>query len=186
MDVPRALSLLHSINRAIIAYPGSIPDIEFSFCLSDWPNDHEHKYPLWVLSRHVNEDEEKWVMPDFGYWSWPGQFMGEYSKIRREIIENEPKTWDRKKPQAVWRGATTTNDLRKKLVEITEGKKWADVKAIDWGQKDSLDKDGISIPEHCAYQYVLHTEGEFPLCEDNYQKLTRCKAIRTQAGRNTS
>jgi len=159
MDVPRALSLLHSIHRAIIASPEDIPNIEFAFCLSDWPNDLEHRYPLWVLTRHVNEDEEKWVMPDFGYWSWPGPFMGEYSKLRSEIFENEPTTWEQKKPMAIWRGATTTNDLRKKLVEVSQGKKWADIKAIDWAQKETLDKDGVSIPEHCNYQYVIHTEG---------------------------
>jgi Glycosyl transferase family 90 len=163
MDVPRALSILHSIHRAITAYSGHIPNIEFSFCLSDWPNDFEHRYPLWVLTRHINEDGEKWVMPDFGYWSWPGPFMGEYSKLRSEIAENEPDSWEQKKPQAVWRGATTTNDLRNKLVEVTKGKKWADVKAIFWDNKDNLEKDGITVPEHCNYQYVLHTEGKLPL-----------------------
>jgi hypothetical protein len=99
-------------------------------------------------------------MPDFGYWSWPGPFMGEYSKLRAEIAANE-MAWSKKKRQAVWRGATNTNELRNMLVNVTNGKRWSDVQAINWGDGTSLDEFGLSIPEHCDYQYALHTEGGF-------------------------
>jgi len=157
-DVSRALAILHSIQRSIVAAPSKLPNIEFSFCLSDWPGDAEHKYPLWVLTRFTTDDYEKWVMPDFGYWSWPGQFMGEYSRLRSEIMDNE-QGWDQKKPQAVWRGATVTNDLRTKLVKVAKGKKWADVLPIQWDKPGSLAK-GLTVPEHCDYQYLMHTEGK--------------------------
>jgi hypothetical protein len=158
MDLPRALALLQSIHRAIIAYPGTLPNVEFSMCLSDWPADPDHIYPLWVLTRNAN-DKEKWVMPDFGYWSWPGEFMGEYTKLRREITENEP-VWEKKIPKAVWRGATTTNKLREALVAKSKNKSWADVQVIDWSNNKTLEEFGLTIPQHCNYQFVLHSEGK--------------------------
>jgi hypothetical protein len=157
-DVPRALAIIHSIQRAVVSSPVPLPNIEFSFCLSDWPGDAEHKYPLWVLTRFTTDDYEKWVMPDFGYWSWPGPFMGEYSRLRSEIMDNE-QDWDRKKAQAVWRGATVTNELRDKLVKVAKGKKWADVETIVWEKPSTLEQ-GLTVPEHCDYQYLLHTEGK--------------------------
>jgi hypothetical protein len=158
LDFPRALAILHSIHRAIIASPSPVPNVEFAVNLGDWPGDPNHRHPHWVLTRRVDDDHDKWVMPDFGYWSWPGPFMGEYSKLRAEIAANEG-AWAGKKPKAVWRGATTTNDIRGRLVNATRGKAWSDVQAINWAKKATLDEFGLSVPEHCDYQYVLHTEG---------------------------
>jgi hypothetical protein len=162
-DVPRALAALNSIQRSIIAYQGSIPNVEFSFCLGDWPGDAENRHPLWVLTRHVDE-EDKWVMPDFGYWSWPIDVIGEYSQVRRDIVENEPK-WAQKVPKAVWRGSTKTNALREVLVKVAGGKSWSDIHAISWENQThmalGMDQLSLSMPEHCNYQYVVHTEGMF-------------------------
>ncbi len=161
MDFPRALAILHSIQRAIVASPSAVPNVEFSVNVGDWPNDPDHKHPHWVLTRKSGDDHDKWVMPDFGYWSWPAPFMGEYSKLRAEIAVNEG-AWAGKKPKAVWRGATTTNALRSHLVNATRGKAWSDVQAIVWDKKATLDEFGLTVPEHCDYQYVLHTEGWSP------------------------
>jgi hypothetical protein len=136
-DLPRGLAILFSIQRSILSYDGPIPNIEFSFCLGDWPGDLEHKYPLWVLTRHVTE-EDKWVMPDFGYWSWPIDVIGEYSQVRRDIAENEPG-WREKVPKAVWRGSTKTNVIREVLVNVSKGKSWSDVHEISWeNRKNAL------------------------------------------------
>lgn len=93
-------------------------------------------------------------MPDFGYWSWPNNNMGEYSEVRREIRDTEP-VWNDKKPLAVWRGAPVTNPLRGALIKASEGKSWSDIKAIDWTNQANF----LTMPEHCQYQYVVHTEG---------------------------
>jgi len=160
-DVPRAIAIVHSIHRSIIAYQGPIPNIEFTMSLGDWPGDEEARWPIWVLTRYIDE-EDKWVMPDFGYWSWPLDVVGEYSQVRRDIQENEP-SWDSKYGKAVWRGAIATNQLREDLVKAANGKHWSDVHDIVWQNMTTLapgmEKLSITMPEHCNYQYVIHTEG---------------------------
>jgi hypothetical protein len=71
------------------------------------------------------------VMPDFGYWSWPIDVIGEYTQVRQDIIENEPE-WTKKVPKAVWRGSTKTNVLREALVNVSKGRSWSDVEEISW------------------------------------------------------
>jgi Glycosyl transferase family 90 len=145
---------LFSIQRAIDAFQGPLPNIEFSVCLGDVASEPEDQHAVWVLTKR-REQEEQWIMPDFGYWSWPNSNMGEYNEIRREIEDSEP-AWDDKKPLAVWRGAPQTNPLREALIKVTEGKSWSDVRAIEWGNSTS---GFLTMPEHCQYQYVMHTEG---------------------------
>ncbi|KAF2674938.1 DUF821 domain-containing protein [Microthyrium microscopicum] len=172
-DVPRAIAILHSINRAVISYPGKLPNIEFALNLSDWPLDPDHRWPLWVFTRH-EEDPEKWVVPDFGYWSWPESFMGEYSELRHEIRENEP-SWQHKFPKAVWRGAIATNELREELLKKSKNKPWADIKSITWDDKANLKKIGLTIPQHCNYKFVVHTEGHSYSGRGKY--LLNCQSV---------
>jgi len=104
-------------------------------------------------------------MPDFGYWSWPLDVVGEYTQVRTEIraLEEELKFED-KKPLVVWRGSTRTNILREYLVNGTVGKSWSDIQAIEWRNMTTMmpgdEELSISMPDHCAYQFVLHTEGK--------------------------
>ncbi|QDS70867.1 hypothetical protein FKW77_005709 [Venturia effusa] len=160
-DIPRALALLYSIHRAVVAFPGPLPNIEFSMGLGDWPGDSAGQWPLWVLTRRTS-DEEKWVMPDFGYWSWPLDVVGDYTQVRKDIRENEKK-WQKKVPKAVWRGASATNGLRQSLLNESEGRTWSDVKEIVWQNQTTLAPGmaqlSLTMPEHCKYQYVIHTEG---------------------------
>jgi hypothetical protein len=160
-DVPRAIALLSSIHRAIIAFPGTLPNVEFSFALSDKPEDHDHTKPIWVLSR-TEADPFKWVMPDFGYWSWPLKVVGEYTEIRRTMRMNEP-VWEEKTPKALWRGATGPNAIRLDLIKAAEDKEWSDIEEIHWTDPANINTEGNAQPipllEHCNYQYLVHTEG---------------------------
>lgn len=161
-DTSRALAILHALNRAIVTSPEPLPNTEFSFTVADVVPDQEEKhYPIWGLARKA-EDEEIWLMSDFGYWSWPLDLVGAYDEVRREIAEAE-MDFDKKKKQAVWRGAVATNGHRAELIKVTEGKDWADVRAIVWaGVSDIASEDqakALSMPQHCQYQYVIHTEG---------------------------
>lgn len=101
-------------------------------------------------------------MSDFGYWSWPLDLVGGYDEVRREITESEID-FSKKKKQCVWRGAVATNGHREELIRATEGKEWADVKAIVWAGVSEIspeDNDkALSMPQHCQYQFVIHTEG---------------------------
>lgn len=177
-DVPRALAILASINRAIVACPSChIPDIEFSFCLGDIASfdiENDGKRAVWTLTRREWEDE-KWVMPDFGYWSWPLNVVGEYTQVRTEIRDLEDSlSFADKKPLVVWRGSTQTNLLREYLVNATAGKSWSDIQAIEWFNMTTMMPGhaelSITMPEHCAYQFVVHTEGIllFPLSIPDY------------------
>jgi hypothetical protein len=161
-DLPRALALLHQIHRAIVAYAGSLPNIEFSMSLGDWPGDPDAKWPVWVLTRHVDE-QDKWVMPDFGYWSWPLDVVGDYTQVRNDIRENEVP-WEEKAKKAVWRGATNTNKLREDLVRVSEDRIWSDVHAVRWVSMTAMDEESrrrsLTMTDHCNYQFLIHTEGK--------------------------
>ncbi|TWU70633.1 hypothetical protein ED733_001181 [Metarhizium rileyi] len=161
-DTSRAVAILHAIHRAIITSPEPLPNIEFAFTVSDVvPDPDDNKYPIWGLTRKA-ADEEIWLMGDFGYWSWPLDLVGAYNEVRQKIAEAETK-FEQKTKQAVWRGAVATNGHREELIKVTEKKDWADVRAIVWaGISDLISEDqtkALSMPEHCKYQFVIHTEG---------------------------
>jgi len=155
------MSILNQIDRAILASPGPLPDIEFSFVVKDIPDEEHAHHTVWALTRQT-DDQETWLMPDFGYWSWPLDLVGAYEQIRMEIHQNR-KDWRDKVPKALWRGALKTNKIRASMFEATRGKKWADVEEVRW--KNRLQIAGSSAPfampmvDHCAYQFLIHTEG---------------------------
>lgn len=173
-DASRAVAILHAIHRAIITSPEPVPNVEFAFTVADVvPDPDEKNYPIWGLTRKA-EDKEIWLMGDFGYWSWPLDLVGAYEEVRRKIAKAEMK-FEQKTKQAVWRGAVATNGHRDELIKVTEKKEWADVRAIMWaGISDLVSEDqakALSMPEHCKYQFVIHTEGR---CRRNSrQKLQR-------------
>jgi hypothetical protein len=107
-------------------------------------------------------DEEIWLMPDFGYWSWPITPIGNYEQVRAEVKANEPG-WEKKIPKAVWRGDVKTNKLRNELLRATRGKDWADVQDIRWENSTTIAAgsaaSALSMREHCEYQFLLQTEG---------------------------
>jgi alpha-ketoglutarate-dependent taurine dioxygenase len=108
------------------------------------------------------DDQETWLMPDFGYWSWPLELVGGYEQIRMQIEENEPQ-WSNKIPKLFWRGAEKQNEVRTYLKKETRGKKWADVKEVGWKNRTDVSASSAgtatSIVDHCDYQFLAHTEG---------------------------
>lgn len=142
-------------------YAETLPNIEFTISLGDWPEDPGGQRPLWTLTRHIGE-HNKWTMPDFGYWSWPLSVVGDYTQFRKDVEENEP-TWDDKLKKAVWRGAIGTNRLRADLVRVADSHQWSDVHAIKWTSITTMDEESqkrsLTMSDHCNYQFLLHTEG---------------------------
>jgi hypothetical protein len=160
----RALAILHSIHRALITSPTPLPDIEFSFSAND-RFDTSSSRPIWTLTRR-SSSPEKWIMSDFGYWAWSRALIGGYEEMRLQISELE-KPWEEKIPKVVWRGDRKNNPNRVRLIELSEGKEWADVRDIQWRDARHItgyDADKtITVPEHCLWQFVIQTEGMYLL-----------------------
>ncbi|KAI9656223.1 MAG: hypothetical protein M1821_004886 [Bathelium mastoideum] len=161
LDIIRALAILGSIHRAITAFKGPIPNIEFTFSVEDIANlDNPGKWPLWALAR-AHDHEEHWVMPDFGFWAWDTDLVGSYEQVRQGIIAQEPDIFD-KKPQAIWRGAALAeyNSIRRDLLDVTKDKEWADVREVVWEQvPDDKSNHFVKIVDHCNYLFLIQTEG---------------------------
>lgn len=153
----REKATLSAINRAIISSPEPLPNIEFAFNTDDSVDE----LPLWGYARRA-KDKSIWLIPDFGYWSWPETKAGSTREVqaKAEWAEEEGLTWSNKTAKLLWRGVPIMGPtIRDKLLQVTKDKSWADVKPLVWNDKDSLKNDYKTMPEHCEYQYVAQTEG---------------------------
>jgi len=154
---PRALATLHSLNRALTAYPDPLPNIEFTFTDHDSAAFDEHT--TWAYSR-LPEQESLWLMPDFGFWGWPDVGLRSYSELQTLIDDQELYFLD-KIPKLVWRGNVNvgSHDVRAALVEQSKDQTWSDVRALDWGNKTNIAENLIGMEDHCDYMFVAQTEG---------------------------
>jgi hypothetical protein len=145
------------LHRAILTAPEPVPNIEFAFNTDD----RIPSVPLWGYARRA-EDTHIWLIPDFGYWSWPETKVGSMREVQMKAAlaeEHDGWTWSRKVRKILWRGATMGLPLREKFIQVTAGQPWADVKALDWHNKESMANDLKSMAQHCEYRYLAHTEG---------------------------
>ena len=159
----RHLAVLLALHRAVVTSPHKLPHIEFIFSSDD-------KLPpaaQWAFAKKPS-DHQTWLMPDFGFWSWPETKVGSYVEVVQKAVEMEdtpdnptgkPWAWTDKIPKVLWRGATMGLKLREQLVRATTDKPWADVRALDWHDAGSMGADLKSMAEHCQYRYLAHTEG---------------------------
>ncbi|RFU32879.1 hypothetical protein B7463_g3475, partial [Scytalidium lignicola] len=155
----RVGAVLHSLHRAIITSPSPLPDTLFILNINDEPRTNS-----WSFSRTDNPRIPKnpWLMPHFSSWSWPLPFIGPLNEALSKIDQlEEAAPWREKIDKAVWRGTAWFNPdwnmgLRPKLLEVTEGRKWADV-AIWAGE--SADNT-INITDFCKYRYIIYAEGK--------------------------
>ena len=157
---PRSIASLHSLHRAITAYPGKLPNIEFTL------TDHDSALPrkddnhtTWAYSR-LKEQETLWLMPDFGLWGWPNVGLRSYAELQSVLDENEDDFLD-KEQKLVWRGAlgNAGGDIRRALIKESEGQEWSDVQSFSWKNKTDLNSKLLSMEDHCGYMFVAQTEG---------------------------
>ncbi|MBW0530654.1 hypothetical protein O181_070369 [Austropuccinia psidii MF-1] len=150
----RPIAILNSIHEAVITSPEPLPNIEFLINTDDAIKSDE-PLPIWALDR-VQSQEALWLMPDFGFYSWPEPKVGSMIEVRDKTAALEAKmTWKDKIPKAIWRGAPMV-ELRQQLLQVSNGQKWSDIASIDW----SNPTDAFIPPEdHCQYKYLIHTEG---------------------------
>lgn len=154
----REIATLSAIHRALLTSPQPLPNIEFAFNADDSVD----PVAIWGYARRA-QDESIWLIPDFGYWSWPEPKIGSAKEVQDEAIwaeENEGLSWRKKNKKLLWRGVPGMGPaIRDKLLEVTAGQSWADVKALSWSDPDSKAHDYKTMPEHCKYRYVAQTEG---------------------------
>jgi len=160
-DVPlhvnmREQATLHAIHRALLTSPEPLPNVEFVFVSDDVATPDAK----WAYSRNTS-DSRLWLMPDFGYWSWPEPKIGAYLEVQMKATATDNKTpWAKKTNKLIWRGASLELLIREQLVNVSRGHDWADVKIFSW-EKEGLGQSHelITMDEHCKYKYVAHTEG---------------------------
>lgn len=193
----RAKATLSSLHRALTAIPNrhELPSIEFIFTTEDFAvsGEDSQESPIWAYSKR-DGDDAVWLMPDFGYWSWPEVYVGPYREIRRRIaaVDNNNNDnngitntngevirgvdFQHKKKQLLWRGSVATEpELRGKLLNATRGKSWASVHALDWADPDDLRAHLLPMEEHCRYMFLAHAEGRSWSGRGKY--LLNCRSV---------
>ncbi|KAK6437114.1 hypothetical protein LTR95_006693 [Oleoguttula sp. CCFEE 5521] len=158
---PRALGTLHSLYRAISAFPGELPDVEFTFVTHDdalrGPDD---KHTTWTYTR-LSHQESIFLIPDFGFWGWPDVGIRSYSELQSVLAVTEEYFID-KRQQLVWRGAIGglgSADVREGLVKASKNKPWADVQVMEWHNATDIAAKLLSMEQHCGYMFLAQTEG---------------------------
>ncbi|KAL4806354.1 glycosyl transferase family 90-domain-containing protein [Aspergillus unguis] len=184
----RGKATLHSLHRALAAYPDrkNLPNIEFVFTTDDFSTGQS---PVWSYSKQATEEDKGvWLMPDFGYWSWPEVKVGSYKEVRRRIAEvddgsfspssnngrpeNGLKFHDKKK-QLLWRGSVTANpEIRGALLRASRGKSWASMREIVWANPAP---NILPMEDHCQYMFLAHTEGRSFSGRGKY--LLNCRSV---------
>jgi len=157
----RIMAVLHQLHRATIAAEATgqpLADTEFTVAIDDWPNFPRDGRELatFSLTRHPGRNAHKgvWLIPNFNFWSAPpvaDSFQEMQARARKydaPIAKKEQKL--------VWRRVDWTNhNIRGALLNVTEGKPWADVRKMEWGHGDGV----LHLDEFCQYAYVASTEG---------------------------
>ncbi len=155
----RLFATLDSIHRALVSFPdrAQLPNCEF---IISWGDKPALGAPVWGYTKKDTPDYyDTWLMPDFGFFSWPEPKTGAYTEIRRAMMKMETDTpFEKKVPKLVWRGATLALEDREKLLEHSQ-KDWADVRSINWEDKKDIEKNILTMAEHCRYMFIAHVSG---------------------------
>ncbi|CZT16806.1 uncharacterized protein RCC_02640 [Ramularia collo-cygni] len=156
----RINAVLQQIQRAMTAAEWAnepFPDMEFSVVVDDiaiLPKDKLSA--LWAFTRSYGKTahDSLFVIPDFHFYAAPPEAEGypaQQAKARKHDSPIEQKI-----PQVVWRGVEWTNrDIRRPLLEVTNGQPWADVVSMDWNDRKSV----MSMEDFCKYRFAVNTEG---------------------------
>ena len=156
----KVIAALSSIYRAMSAYHRrrDLPNIEFIFTIEDMAQNP--KDSIWALTRRAH-DQDIWLMPDFGFWSWNVEGIGPFGQVVSDIAEKDVDShWEKKQKKLIWRGKLSfAPRLRRALVQMAKHKSWSAVRALRWGNEESMRKDFISSIDQCDYMFIAHTEG---------------------------
>lgn len=194
----RGLGILQLLLRALesaTAVGEILPTIEAAIVLQDisYPPTEDGTHSFWTWARPVRDvhfnrtnvwqgqelhyerfwkDEtfrRVWLVPNFDLWATGS--IGEFEESRRLARGFDRPSIADKIPKVVWRGTEWVNpEIRDKLVNVSRGKSWADVKYSNFtptttnNNKDEeeqiLNKNNhLPISHLCTYALTIHTEG---------------------------
>ena len=104
-------------------------NIEWIFAVEDYPTDI--KKSIWSLPRQA-QDENFWLMPDFGFWSEVFEDLDPFDAIVSQVTtDTVDRCWGCKQRKVVWRGTVWTSpNPRRDLVDMSRGKPWSDIEAL--------------------------------------------------------
>ena len=165
-DFTRSGAALALLYQALITAREPLPNVEFCIGLQDWGS--RGKFSL----DRGPKDEEVWLMPDYGWFSWP-EHVGSYSDIRMKMDNVERSTpWEKKVPKLFWRGSMKVGTAdRESLAQAAAGHSWNDVKEIDW----SHPVDAVSMEDHCKWKFQGFPEGN--TYSGRLRYLQNCKTV---------
>ncbi|KAK7189379.1 hypothetical protein DPSP01_005935 [Paraphaeosphaeria sporulosa] len=172
----KAVASLAALHRAISAARDrpAIANIEFVLSVEDLPAQPEK--PLWMLARRA-QDEDLWLIPDFGWWSWDMPALGAFDEVADEAMQRERlEPWDAKKEKLVWRGKLNfAPKLRRALVEAAKGKSWSDVGQVKWEDTEFKEPGAhfLGPVDQCSYMFIAHAEGRSYSGALKYRQLCR-------------
>lgn len=193
----RGLGILQLLLRALdsaTAVGEILPTIEAAIVLQDisYPPTEDGTHSFWTWARptrdvHFNrtnvwqgqelhyerfwKDEtfrRVWLVPNFDLWATGS--IGEFEESRRLARGFDRPSIADKIPKVVWRGTEWVNpEIRDKLVNVSRGKSWADVKYSNFTpttnnseeeEEQILNKNNhLPISHLCSYALTIHTEG---------------------------
>ncbi|KAK4055283.1 hypothetical protein OIV83_000566 [Microbotryomycetes sp. JL201] len=149
----RSQAILASLHQALMTAPEPIPDVEFWFRGTD----NIPPGPHFGLNREDGkQSEQTWLMPDFGFWSWPEpRVLGWQDARRRAKAIDARTTWAEKADKLFWRGAYLAK-IREELRDVAAGHDYSDIGEINWGAGA---QGRIAMDDHCKYRYLASAEG---------------------------
>ena len=77
----RAMATFAAIHEALLTSPEPMPNVEFTFQIQDAGDSYDDVVPTFVLDRTAKQPE-LWLMPDFGFWSWPEPKVVSFIEVR--------------------------------------------------------------------------------------------------------
>lgn len=91
--------------------------------------DASDELPLMVLDRTAKQ-HHLWLMPDFGFGSWPEPKVGYYPEVVKKAQDFDAKmSWEEKVPQLFWKGALLI-PLRRTLFELARQYSWGKIEEV--------------------------------------------------------
>ncbi|WVQ79560.1 hypothetical protein IAT38_001659 [Cryptococcus sp. DSM 104549] len=171
----RTQAAIAAVHRTVLTSTEPLPDVDFVIQTSDGGGG---EHPHFVLCRTA-EQEALWLMPDFGFYSWPEPGVGAYSDVRTSALAFEEQmglrvddqlqvlhsNWENKTQKLFWRGSPMV-EVRHDLLRASKDQPWSDVKELNWGAVNQEEAERMknngdlrSPAEHCEFAYLAHVEG---------------------------
>ncbi|PWN49219.1 hypothetical protein IE53DRAFT_156694 [Violaceomyces palustris] len=147
----RINAALGLLQQSVITSRERLPDVEFCLSTNDWGSMGKMS-----LDR-APYLEDVWLMPDYGWYSWPEPGVGSYSELREKTLRVERSTkWEEKIPKLFWRGnmGVGTAD-RESMLGVSEKYEWNDAKPLDWGKPEEI----VPMEDHCKWKFHGFPEG---------------------------